>query len=222
MPTEPRPYKSTLFDRHGPDAVRRVLAVGYGLMVFGLLFGVSGTLMPGATVMRLVVSIAGAALTSGLAFYLSEGVGAAWNQIMYKGSSTPYVEQFSYQQSLVMQGRVDEALASFEAVIAEAPNQISARIKAAELYLRDSRDVTRACELLKQVQRIAEVTPGEDVYVSNRLADLLAGPLGKPGAALVELRRLVDRYPELPAATHAREAIARIKSSLMPAEDAAP
>ena len=103
-------------------------------------------------------------------------------------------------------------------MIAESPEQVSARIKAAELYLRDNRNPTRAFELLKEAQRIPSITPGEDVYVSNRLADLLTGPLKKPGAALVELRRLVDRHPDLPAASHARAAIARIKETLITAD----
>lgn len=220
MAGKPRPYKTTLFDRHGPDAIRRVLVFGYGLMVFGLVFGVAGALGAASIYLRLLAGLAAGAAAAGFAFYLSDGAGAAWNHLMAKGSTTPYVEQFSYQQALVMQGRVDDALASFEAVIAESPTQVTARIKAAELYLRDSRNPTRAAQLLKEAQGIREISAGEDVYVSNRLADLLAGPLGKPGAALAELRRLVDRHPDLPAAAHAREAIARIKATLLSADDA--
>ena len=120
---------------------------------------------------------------------------------MVGGSSTPYVEQYSQQQALVMQGRVDEALQSFEAIIDAAPGNVDARIKAAELYAGDHRDPARAAELFRQVQRIPGVAPGSDVYASNRLVDLLVGPLADPGRAMVELRRLIERHPGTTAAS---------------------
>jgi hypothetical protein len=58
------------------------------------------------------------------------------------------------------------------------------------------------------------VPAGQDIYVSNRLIDLLMGPLRQPARALFELRRIVDRYPKSSAATHARTAIATIKRQL--------
>ena len=51
------------------------------------------------------------------------------------------------------------------------------------------------------------------VYSANRLADLLSGPLGQPGRALVELRRLADRYPGSAVGDRAREAIKSMKSA---------
>jgi tetratricopeptide (TPR) repeat protein len=135
------------------------------------------------------------------------------------GTSTPYKEQYSYQQSLVMAGKLDEALESFEAVIAEAPENVDARMRAAELYARDKGDARRAAELFREIQRIPGVSVGEDLYASNRLVDLLIGPLGEPARALVELRRLIDRYPSVPAAGHARDALARLKQSLPPRDE---
>jgi tetratricopeptide (TPR) repeat protein len=220
MTVERPPYKVTLFDRYGPDALHRLMAFGYGVMVFGLVFGVSAALIGGMSILWFLIAVAAGAGTTAFALALVGGAEATWNRLMASGASTPYVEQFSYQQALVMQGKVDEALASFEAVIAESPTQVSARVKAAELYLRDSRDVQRAFELLKQAQRVPGLPAGDDVYISNRMADLLTGPLGKPGAALIELRRLIERHPDLPAAALAREAIARIKRSLAQPDDA--
>ena len=95
------------------------------------------------------------------------------------GSSTPYKEQYSREQALVMRGEVDEALRSFEAVLAEKPDAIDPRIKAAELYAKEKGDHRRAAELFREVQRIAPITPGEDVYATNRLVDLYTGPLGR-------------------------------------------
>ena len=46
---------------------------------------------------------------------------------MVEGAGTPYTEQFSQQQALVMQGKVEEALASFEVLISESPDSIDVR-----------------------------------------------------------------------------------------------
>jgi len=209
-------YKRTLFDKHGPEAENIIRAFALGGMVFCITLGLL-LLARGLSFFVFVVS-AGAALASlGLMLGMSGGAGGVWNWLMASGASTPAVEQFSYQDALVMQGRVADALASYEAVIAEDPAQVTARMRAAELYLREPRNVERAVALLKEAQHVPDISAGEDVYLSNRIADLLAGPLNKPGAALVELRRLIERYPTLPAAAHARDAIARIKSELMPA-----
>jgi tetratricopeptide (TPR) repeat protein len=128
------------------------------------------------------------------------------------GSSTPYVEQYSYQQALVMEGKLDEALESFEAVIAEKPNEIDPRVKAAELYDRDKKNHVRAAELFREVLRIEPCPAGTYVYVTNRLVDLYTGPLNEPGKALVELRKLIDRLPGSAAAEQARAALATLKA----------
>jgi hypothetical protein len=128
------------------------------------------------------------------------------------GSSTPYVEQYSYQQTLVMRGKVDEALESYEAIIAEPNSPIDARMRAAELYVRERKNYTRAAELLQEVIRHPACKSGEEIYAANRLADLLSNHLGEPGKALVQLRRLADRYAGTPAGDRAREALRALKS----------
>src|SRR5215831_20186506 len=116
-------YTLTLFDRHGPAAAQILRAWGYGVMVFGL---VTGTLilevgfhwwvLPTAIVFGTIAGAAGWAI--------SELAGGAWRRVSVDGASTPYREQYSYQQALVMRGRLDEALESFEAVIAEKPDAV--------------------------------------------------------------------------------------------------
>jgi len=206
-------YKPTLFDRHGPAAADRLKAFGYGVMVFGLVFGVI-TLEFGylSLWMFLLAAVAGAA-TSLVGIGLANAAGNTWLKVAVSGASTPYEEQYSYQQALVMQGKVNDALASYEDIIAASPKAIEPRVLAAELYAKDDAGARRAAELLREVQRIPSLPSGRDVYVTNRLVDLLIGPLRDPGRAAVELRRLVIRYPGTTVAERAREALARIKAS---------
>jgi tetratricopeptide (TPR) repeat protein len=220
-------YKPTLFDRLGPDAGHVVRAAAYGVMVFGLcipLFAAASQKLEHPLSLGWMIpwvfgcSLVCAAFATGVGLLLSGVVGDTWKHLTVSGSSTPYKEQYSYQQALVMRGQLDDALESFEAVIAEHPASIDARIRAAELYSREKRNHQRAAELFRDVQRIATVTPGEDIYVTNRLVDLLTGPLGDPGRALAELRRLVDRYPDSAGATHARGALVALKATVIPSE----
>lgn len=211
-------YKPTLFDRHGPDAQHLLQVAGYMVLIFGLtlvLFGaVAARLhLHGLTEAAFVlVGAPGSAAALGwLGFRAAGAVENTLRRVAIDGTSTPYKEQYSYQQTLVMQGRLDDALESFEAVIAEQPMAVDARLRAAELYARDKGNHARAAELFREVQRIESVSAGQFVLATNRLVDLLSGPLGEPGRALVELRRLIERYPALPAAEHARAVLRRIK-----------
>jgi tetratricopeptide (TPR) repeat protein len=205
-------YKPTWFDRNGPDAGTKLRAYAYGAMVFGITMSAGSFAgVPLGFVGLVVVAAAFGAAVSALSLFLSNSAGAAYRHLMVNGSTTPYKEQYSYQQALVMQGRIDEALESFEAVIAETPDTVDARAKAAELYARDKGNVTRAAELFREIQRLPSATQGEDIYATNRLCDLLTGPLNDRGRALVEFRRLVAKYPGSAAAHHARSAIASLK-----------
>lgn len=204
-------YKPTFVDRHGPGGLQYAVAVGWGVAVFVIAFAVLASQVRHPSVLMGIACAVGAFAAASGSFVLSQGTGWWWRRFMVDGTSTPYVEQYSYQQSLVMQGRLDEALASFEAIIAEQPAAIDPRLRAAELYDRDKKNYPRAASLFREVQRIDSASSGQFIYVTNRLADLFAGPLNQPGKALVELRRLIERYPTTPAADHARAALARLK-----------
>jgi len=221
MSTSQKPeYKLTLFDRHGPDGVLRVKAFAYGMMVLGLtipLFSAAAAKLELRNPVSVLLFIAAGSLGSAVLTFLvglhvSNAIGESVKAVTVSGASTPYVDQFSYQQALVMQGKVDEALESFEAVIADDPTRVDVRVRAAELYLAKKGDSRRAAELFREAQGISMISVGDDVYVTNRLVDLYTGPLGTPGRALVELRRLIERYPNSPAAGRAREVLKTMKA----------
>ena len=208
---EPREYKLTLFDRHGPVALDYLRAWAFGLLVFGLVVGVLAT-QRALTVRTLLGALAAGAAAGGGGFLLGHLVGTGWKAVAVDGGSTPYQEQYSYQQALVMRGQIDEALRSYEAVIAEQPDAVDAHIRAAELYIEERGDFERAAGHFRAVQRTLAVAPGHDIYATNRLVDLLTGPLNEPGRAMVELRHLIERYPASSGADHARRALAELKA----------
>jgi hypothetical protein len=210
MTQPPADYKPTFFDRHGPGAAglvtARVWGVAMGFVTLAILSGARGL-----TAMTVLESVAAGLLTSNLGPAIGNLFGGFWNTVAVNGGSTPSTPQFSREQSLVMQGKVDEALASLEAITAGDANDIQARIFAAELHLRERNNAERSAELLREAHAVRPISSGDDVYIANRLVDLYVGPLNTPSKALRELRRVIDRYGDTSAANHARAALAALK-----------
>jgi tetratricopeptide (TPR) repeat protein len=220
----PSSYKPTFFDRHGPAGELRLKAIGHAIMVFGTVFGaafLAGSIA-GVNMFKplaLVMTLVGALTLSAIAFFgssaLASAAGTAARAFTAGTSSTPYEEQFSQEQALVMQRDYAGALELFEQRILLAPNEPRVRLAAADLYGTHGANPQRAAELYREVQRIPEVKSGQDIYASNKLADLYLGPLKEPKRALVEFRRLIERYPGSTAADHARMALDNLKTDLM-------
>jgi tetratricopeptide (TPR) repeat protein len=211
---EPPRYKVTFLDRHGPDGALRIRAAAYALSVLGTIVAVC--IARGAPLhVTLLLSLTLPPLTLVGSLWLSKGAGKAMRYLTAGGSSTPYEDQFSQEQALVMQRDYAAALELFEQRIAMSPSDPRVRIAAADLYGSHGQNPRRAAELYREVQRLPGAAGGHDVYVSNKLADLYLGPLGDPKRALVEFRRLIERYPGSPTAGHARKALANLKTDLV-------
>jgi hypothetical protein len=190
-----------------------MLLVGFAL---ARLRGIDGVL--GITFAWTFASV----LTAAAGIFILKATGAAGataRAITFPtGASVPYEEQFSYQDSLVARGDVEGALASYEAIITERPDLPLPRLRAAELHARAGHSPERAAVLFRSVRDMPAATPHDSLYASNRLIDLYEGPLNDPGRTLVELRRIIERYPGTQAAGAARAALARLKPR-MAAED---
>jgi hypothetical protein len=217
-------YKRSFFDKHGPAGELRLKIYGHALMVFGTVVGaafLAGTLakinMFG--LVPLGVTLLAALTLSSVVIFGSLGIGnvmqEATEYLTEGGSGTPYEEQFSEMQALVMQGKYTEALELFEHQIAMTPGEPRVRVAAADLYGTHGKNPKRAAELYREVQRIPRVQSGHDIYVTNKLADLYLGPLKEPGRALVEFRKLASRYPNSTAAKNAQLAIANLKPQIV-------
>ena len=225
-------YKLTFFDRHGPDGALRLKAFGHGAMVFGTVVGAAflgGTLagVKMLSVVPLSLTLLAAFTLASIAYFGGTGLGSmaggVATYVTEGGSSTPYEQQFSEMQALVMQGKYTEALDLFEHQIAMTPGEPRVRIAAADLYVKHGGNPKRASELYREVQRIPDIQSGHDIYATNKLADLYLGPLKEPGRALVEFRKLASRYPNSAAAKNAQLAIANLKPQIVHgAQGAAP
>jgi hypothetical protein len=208
------PAPSSWSDRLGPDKGRVMQSIMFGICMAGvLLFLVK--LGDAAGAMRRVLqcsAVLGGALMGRGLFAFSEAMGGAFRSfIQPSGGSTPYETDYSFQESLAMRGDAAGALDSYLALIAAQPSNVEARVKAAELCARTRRH-SEAARMLVELRRVPGVSRERDLYATSRLVDLLNGPLGEPGRALVELRRLADRHTGTREAEAALGAIARIKA----------
>jgi hypothetical protein len=225
--SERRSYQKTLFDRHGPDAEFYIKSVMWSVVpaVLSLLVFYAFSLRIGfkssgaATAFILGGAIVVYASSVRLMLRVLKSSEDTVQRVLAGGDTTPYIQQHSYQQALVMQGRLDEALESLEAIIAEPDSPVDVRIRAAELYTREAARHERAVELFRAAIRHPNCTVGEEVYSANRLVDLFTGPLGQPGKAMVELRRLADRYPGSQIGDNARNALRVLKGTAEVKED---
>jgi hypothetical protein len=223
-------YKLTFMDRHGPEGAVRMKAALYGAFVFPfalLLFGMLSDRMLHLTgLASIAVTLGGAVTLSAASVIAGLMTGAAAGDVAKYvtagGAGTPYQEQFSHEQALVMKRDYAAALNLFEQRIAQSPGEPRVRIAAADLYASHGANPSRAAELYREVQRIPEIASGHDVYASNRLADLYLGALNDPGRALVEFRRLVERYPGTAAATNARAALTNVKTRVQQGSERPP
>ena len=154
------------------------------------------------------------AMRVGLGFARSAGAAFA-RFVAPSGSTTPYQYGYSYQQALAARGDVTGALESYEAVLRERPADVEAIAQTAELYAT-SGNALRAVQLFRALRAIPGVSEARDMYASNRLVDLYL-LTKQEGRALVELRRLIERYPGTDASRRAHDALGRLKRAAEPA-----
>lgn len=64
------------------------------------------------------------------------------------------------------------------------------------MHATASGDPNRAESLFLRIRRSPKATRNDELYASHRLIDLYIGPLDDQGRAMVELRRMADRFPD--------------------------
>jgi hypothetical protein len=160
----------------------------------------------------LVGAVLGGAGSALFVIWMSEGAGSMFGSFIQPNRSS-YERQYSYQDAMVMRGDVDGALASYEKIILEAPDDPQPPMRAADLCAK-SRLRERAETLFRSVQRLPRVSPKDDIYASHRLVDLYLAWPGHETKGLRELRRLIDTYPETDVADRARAGLVNLKSQL--------
>ena len=140
------------------------------------------------------------------------GSGAAAKQFYMPDADGTYVRQHSEIDALEARGDYRGAADGWEAVAIAQPQNAWALIRAGELYMRHLDEPTMALERFRGAREIATVSTEHHIYASQKMIDLYLGPLNDRGRALVELRRFSEIHAGTREATHALEALSRLKA----------
>jgi hypothetical protein len=198
------------------QTVRR--AQGFSLILLAPAFAFIGFLLgiligiPGQFLLLFAAGcgIVGAVIVHFTSQWITNTTATAISRIVLPtGASTPYAHAFSLQDTLVAEGNPGAALELYEAHLTSYPDDIEAHSRAAELYFTTGNGA-RAAAVFVALRRIRGLAQSRELYATQRLVDVYQS-LGDHGRVLVELRRLVERFPSTVEASHARDAIARLK-----------
>ena len=142
---------------------------------------------------------------------LHRGAGAVAALTLPSGSSTPSVNQHSNIQALVAKGQYAQAAEAYRRVIAAQPQDLVACEQLAQLALRELKDWELALFALREAERRASDTRHRAGY-ALLTANVYRDNLKDYGKTLVELRRILARYPDVPNADALRSEIDELKA----------
>ncbi|MBI1723193.1 MAG: hypothetical protein HYR48_04720 [Gemmatimonadetes bacterium] len=129
------------------------------------------------------------------------------------GSSTPSVNQHSNIEAMEARGELAKAADAYRAVIAAEPQDMVACEKLAQLALRELKDYHLALFAYREAEK-RSTEPKRQLGYAILVAGIYRDNLKDYGRAVVELRRLLDRYPEAPNADALRSEIEELKAHL--------
>ncbi len=177
------------------------IVLGGGLLLTVVGLGIVGKLLMLAGGALLVLGVVLFVVMRGLAMPAANALLTFLG--FQSGSSTPLAKGYSHIEALTAQVRFREAAAAYRREIASDSKDVEARIQLAQLLLKHLDDPAGAATCYREVR---DLVPDEarTIGYSLRLVDLYRSRLAAPGRALVELRRLIDRFPESPQVVGAR------------------
>ena len=143
--------------------------------------------------------------------FLHRGASALGAITLPSGSATPSVNQHSNIEALVARGRLAEAAEAYRAVIAADPHDLVSCERLAQLALRELRDPALALFAAREGEQRAPEARRQAGF-ALLAASIYRDDLKDTGKALVELRRILARYPDVPNAARLRAEIEELKA----------
>ena len=218
--TDERPKKAPR-EEHLGDVRVQVRAVGWflgppfllGLLAFLFVPGWLGTL--GVAV---VTGCGFAAVVYGVSLLLRAGVinpaGDAFGRIlMPSGSSTPPPKPLSHIEAMAARGDHAKAAAAYKAEIESDPVDVTSCERLGMLALRELKDPPLALWAFREAEKRVE-SPARKFGFGLLVAGVYRDQLRDAGKTVVELRRLLERYPDAPGLDAVRAEIDELKAGM--------
>jgi hypothetical protein len=171
---------------------------------------------PGAPLPLLRLVLAGAAIGFAIGRVVGrlvvEGSGRTAQAFTMPATAGFRGSEHSEIDALEARGKYAEAASAWEAVSVAHPGDPWPLVRSGELHARELGDPATAVERFRLARSLPAAKPELQRYASQKIIDLLLGPLGDRGRAMTELRMLIDRHPESREAEGAREALRNLKA----------
>ena len=129
-----------------------------------------------------------------------------------RGDSTPSVNQHSNIAAMAARGEYAAAAQAYQAAIAADPEDVVACEHLALLARRDLKDYELAVSAYREAER-RERAPRRRLGYALHVAAILRDDVKDDGRAMVELRRILDTYPDAPNASALRADLEQLRAS---------
>jgi cytochrome c-type biogenesis protein CcmH/NrfG len=127
------------------------------------------------------------------------------------GSSTPSVAQHSNIEALEARGEYAKAAQAYRSVIESQPQDMVACEKLGQLALRQLKDFELAVWAYRQAEQRSD-QPKRQLGYALIIAGIYRDNIGDSGKAIVELRKVLGRYPDAPNADRLRAELEELRS----------
>lgn len=195
---------------------------------FRYLRGVLAFLVGGGAVVALLLALTGLApralllagvlwtlfgVLSGLVDTVLEPLIDLVNRMLTNAGLARPSEAFSSEETLVAQGLHDAAAAAYLERAGRPDARVTALLRRAELLAGPLHQPAAAAAELEALQRDAgSLSVGDDLRIGLALTELYEQRLNDPGRAMGEVRRLIDRHPQVRQARELRGLLAALRS----------
>jgi hypothetical protein len=195
-------------------------ALGVVLLPAGW-FASGRPLYPAVFLLAPIGALIGYATGKTIGWALLTGSGRAAQSIYMPSAARHLANEHSEIVTLEARGNFKAAVSAWEAVAIAEPGNPWPLVRSGELYARELGEPAMAVERFRLARSLPSAKPELQRYASQKIIDLLLGPLGDRGRAMVELRMLVDKYPGSREAEGAREALRSLKGGTADSADQA-
>lgn len=216
--TEPRRIR----DVDSAERAHRIRAFSWSFLG-AIPFALIGSRVGADTSSPLLVTAAFAA--GGFAFmffgslWIGESLGrSAGSTFFPSGRSTAGEREYSLAESLIVRGRLDEAIGELERAAAAYPEDTIPVLRLARLLRDQCRRPEDAARWFREALKRSR-DANEEIGVVRELIELYVHRLGEPRRALPELARLAEKHVDAPAGAWAKRELGEIRRTLQSEEE---
>ena len=179
------------------------VALGFLLVASGLLLYARGYISVWAVRVWLLLTPFVLYATSSLLLRTVHGAGSGLARVLFATGGERHSREYSEQQALVVAGRFDDAVDSYQAHLVAFPDDVEARLRLAALYAGGAQQPDAAERQFLEVRDMPH-SPRQALVIGNALIDLYRST-GQRHALKAELARFARVHQGSAAGEQARQ-----------------